>query len=277
MDYGTLRDNFVVTYLGRITDQSYSDLLTLKSELKLDGKKLASTFSDVQSWFKNYDGSQNGVATIELQNDNFLVDGVLGGNEGTITIDLSSDDIVPPTLTMLQFRNTENEVISSFNNCEEATMWLSAADFKVHPKSENTGDKTWYDALSPVNVTAEISLEGQNDFMPVELTEKEDMFFPVYFGNIYCAPLSVATEKGWYDLRLTITDEAGNSQEQIVRYAFYMEQKVSGLSAINTNEAILGEVYNLQGMPVKSINSADELNNLPAGIYIINGQKIAVK
>ena len=47
-------------------------------------------------------------------------------------------------------------------------------------------------------------------------------------------------------------------------------------------EAVLGEdaaadVYNVAGYLVKTGATADEIRALPAGIYIVKGQKIAVK
>lgn len=42
-------------------------------------------------------------------------------------------------------------------------------------------------------------------------------------------------------------------------------------------EAVSFEVYNLQGIRVLSNASADDVRNLPAGIYIVNGNKVAIK
>lgn len=42
-------------------------------------------------------------------------------------------------------------------------------------------------------------------------------------------------------------------------------------------EAVSFEVYNLQGIRVLSNATADDVRNLPAGIYIVNGKKVAIK
>lgn len=42
-------------------------------------------------------------------------------------------------------------------------------------------------------------------------------------------------------------------------------------------EAVSFEVYNLQGIRVLSNASADDVRNLPAGIYIVNGKKVVIK
>jgi hypothetical protein len=49
----------------------------------------------------------------------------------------------------------------------------------------------------------------------------------------------------------------------------------NGLNNIYVNAATLnGVVYNLQGI---AVGNASNINNLPAGIYIVNGRKVAKK
>lgn len=51
---------------------------------------------------------------------------------------------------------------------------------------------------------------------------------------------------------------------------------MSGIGSISADETKASvPVYNLQGIMVK--RNADDLSDLPAGIYIVNGKKIAVK
>lgn len=56
-----------------------------------------------------------------------------------------------------------------------------------------------------------------------------------------------------------------------------------GYSGVNdilegeNGEAVSFEVYNLQGIRVLSNASADDVRNLPAGIYIVNGKKVVIK
>ncbi len=51
---------------------------------------------------------------------------------------------------------------------------------------------------------------------------------------------------------------------------------MSGIGSISADETQASvPVYNIQGIMVK--RNADDLSDLPAGIYIVNGKKIAVK
>ena len=50
---------------------------------------------------------------------------------------------------------------------------------------------------------------------------------------------------------------------------------LTGISGVNMTEDEPFDIYNLQGIKVKS--KATDLRGLPRGIYIINGKKVAVK
>jgi hypothetical protein len=49
----------------------------------------------------------------------------------------------------------------------------------------------------------------------------------------------------------------------------------NGVSNISVDGNASSEVYNLQGIRVA--RSAENLNSLPAGLYIVNGKKVVVK
>lgn len=53
------------------------------------------------------------------------------------------------------------------------------------------------------------------------------------------------------------------------------KQKESGLSLGVSTDAVT--VYNLQGIVVMENATASSINNLPAGVYIINGKKVAIR
>lgn len=57
----------------------------------------------------------------------------------------------------------------------------------------------------------------------------------------------------------------------------FTDFKTSGITAAEVVKVENNDVYNLQGLKVASNASAEEINNLPAGIYIINGKKVAIR
>ena len=51
----------------------------------------------------------------------------------------------------------------------------------------------------------------------------------------------------------------------------------SGIEAIQADRNTKSDVYNLQGICVGRRMSADKINSLPSGIYIVNGTKTVIR
>lgn len=54
------------------------------------------------------------------------------------------------------------------------------------------------------------------------------------------------------------------------------EPEISGMTDIDSDSNDSMEVYNLNGIRLNSVNTESDLRNLPKGIYIVNGKKIAI-
>lgn len=76
-----------------------------------------------------------------------------------------------------------------------------------------------------------------------------------------------------YETEITITAEDG-----VVKFTFVYDTTAgAGVSEILTDEAGIYTVYTITGIKVLETVDKAEINTLPAGIYVVNGQKVAVK
>jgi hypothetical protein len=68
-------------------------------------------------------------------------------------------------------------------------------------------------------------------------------------------------------------------QAQWSDYADYITaiDSTTGIGAITVEDNAVVECYNLQGMRIKSVRNAADLQSLTPGIYIVNGKKVIVK
>ena len=105
-------------------------------------------------------------------------------------------------------------------------------------------------------------------------------------------PTSTIVEDGAYTLTLPektvfssnynfgYVDEYGNPEGDLynpeLTYVFYVGEE-TGITAIKTDADGNVKVYTIDGVYVGTGKAADMLNSLPAGVYIVNGTKIAVK
>ena len=119
---------------------------------------------------------------------------------------------------------------------------------------------------------------GTQQYSEVEMSAKNDKYVECY-GYLWEGALKEITTKsdnGWFDLRVTLTDKAGNSQVQTIAPAFFIKnQTPSGrvdiadgtVRLIADNSRIIASdgsevtVYTLSGARVRN-------TDLSAGIYV---------
>lgn len=69
----------------------------------------------------------------------------------------------------------------------------------------------------------------------------------------------------------------GNSENDPYYHTYIIDLNASGIeSIVDETEDGLYKVYNLQGVKVMESKDASVINNLPKGIYVVNGKKVAV-
>ena len=176
-------------------------------------------------------------------------------NVANIISDLTKDDYIPPTLRMLQFRNSEGIITNRFSTNSSVSLFLTAGDFNYN---------LWDFECNPVDLDCEWSQAGQDNWqsinMEIDETESSSNFGYFYEGNF-----SVSSP-GLYDIKISLTDESGNTQSQILGNALIVEAE-SGVG-LNEVDGQVVNVYDLTGNLVAEKVNRNDLN-LEKGFYII--------
>ena len=73
------------------------------------------------------------------------------------------------------------------------------------------------------------------------------------------------------------TDENGNYVVEITKDTEIVISEATGIENINIENAYNGNVYNMQGVLIIKNANAEQVNTLPAGLYIVNGKKVIRK
>lgn len=229
-------------------------------------------------------GSPKGNMVLKAQFNNFSQDGLPG--EVNIVSKWNNaddpDDTVPPTLTFLQLKDKEDVATSCFNNPEEAVIAFSAGDFEpkvimdaiVMEDFVYNHDYVEYQPLSEARF--EVAPYGSDDYIEMPVTEIPENLVECGFGAYYSvdiADLNMKSTSGWFDIRITLTDEKGNTQEQTISPAF----KIESLSFIDNLFEDQTQIYTKGNSIIAPadarIFSIDGLefgkNNLPSGTYIV--------
>ena len=207
-----------------------------------------------------------------LTNDNVMIDYVTPGRNITeLKCHWDVDDWCPPVVQYLRFLNKDGIITDRFENISDAELGFYAGDFELKLSDDFMNSEFVVKEIKTVKV--EYAHSDSDNYNEIEAVENPDMFFMPGYGYYYQANFESVTDAlpGWYNLRITLIDETGNSMIQTLSPAFHVE-KQSGMEALETTDKdTAADVwYNLQGIRLDGRPTAP-------GIYIRNGRKTAVR
>ena len=240
-------------YIGRYGEYRETDMVTLEETIKVDGEQVACSYSEYEQLQGQWvgEGIPTGVFDISLINKNVEVDGLYAKNEATIHFDMGADDKEAPSLQMLWFKDKDNKIVDRFAKAEDGTLEFAGGDFNFHFVDERS---YWYD-IAEQTVAVSYSPYNKNEWAALEVEEIPENFFMPGFGYFYRGSLSGVTgkgEKGWFDLKIKLTDLSGNWQEQVISPAFRVDSMQLTAVGEVTDEASVTEVarYTLDGRTI---------------------------
>ena len=217
--------------------------------------------------------SVDGPIKISFTNKNMKIrDGIKGYCKVELNLDPTKEDPFAPSLQMLMIVDKNNCPVDSFEKVDVYNHILfSAGDFNYDKINQ-----LYHDAEAS-DITVEYAPNGSSDFsklnyMPLNGNTVTHMLGRQYF--IVMNQVTKTSPNGWFDLRFTIKDAAGNQQTQVISPAFYVNSLKNGVAGIvDDNITIIGgkgkitapenaKVYTLTGTRCGT-------ENLAPGIYIV--------
>ena len=260
-------------YLGRYGEINHSDNKIVQMEIVHDGETLVSstdTYPDAlfeeDLWWAE-DTKLSGVIDLTLTCGNRVIDGLEGKNLTTIHYDRDQEDSSAPVLQMLHFKDGEGYITDRFKTTEGTLLELFAGDFTVGYEEINPYFiLTYFDRAKAKSVNVAYAPYGKDNWTDLTLEEN-----PEYYSNLmgwyYAASLedvAGAAEKGWFDLKIRLEDEAGNWQEQVISPAFQIKSLVdTGISQLTIDNGQLTipgneNVYDLMGRCIGNAPSSTD-------------------
>lgn len=257
------------SFIGRYGEMRNVDLYNHKLSVKCDGKEVCSSYSELQSFGWSDEAAADGPWDISIIDENFMVDGLQGKTscEQHFVAGPREDT---PTVTIMQFRDAEGHPTFRFDRAEDGRVAFAAGAFKYNVDYKPFWHQ-WYDCLPLASVKLEYSAYGANQWNEITVEEDPSKFDHSY-GAYYSGSLAgveKAGETGWFDVRITVADEKGNTQQQVVSPAFLVKAYDSiEMSSADTEVNACAEYYTLQGVKVS--------NPLPGSILIVRrGNRVA--
>ena len=239
-------------YVGRMGEIRESDNYALDFSLSYNGEEVCNDFQLWQNWIDSEEHS-DGVYDVTMINQNMMVDDMQGCNTTWVHYDTRNDDFTPPTATMLQFRNAEdNSVTDRFETGENGIMYLAAKDYVI---GLDDNFNMFMECL-PVNVKASYAPNGTDEWTELDINEMPELFDEYSFGYIYATSLDQVmcnSANKWYDLKIELSDEAGNWQEQVISPAFRIDRGGStGINVVTSSNATEVARYTIDGRAISA-------------------------
>ena len=224
-----------INYVGRFGEVRQSDIELVEQPFWQDGSPAEGTYE------------------FTLNNENVDVDGLPGKNVTQFWVDKSTGDILAPTLTMLHFRNAEEMVTDRFELSGNGIIELSAIDENGGIYNEEDGH--YHFAVDKnINVEVAYSPYGEDNWSDIAVEENPSLFYLPDMGNFFRGSLEGVTGQayeGWFDLKVKVTDAAGNWQEQVISPAFRIDDLAySSVATVGKDNACEVARYNLAGQRV---------------------------
>ncbi len=274
--------------VGRLGEVRNTDLETMKMSVKYNGEEVANDFSKWYEFCFNWakEKHPDGEIDATFVNHNVRVDGVEGTNTTRVTFDQRREDWTAPTLQMLHFKNTSGMVTDRFDFPSDGILEFAGGDFNCQ---FNEAGKKYFDC-KPQTVEVCYSPYGRDAWQPLAVDEIPDLFSRPAFGYFYrgsLANVKGVSDNGWFDLKIALTDEAGNKQEQIISPAFKIGDGASvnsvrshsvdsyytgGKLYVKADYPVSMKLYSMDGVQVMSnvdAPSVMDMSTLPTGMYVV--------
>ena len=234
---------FVANYYGNAGETRDADARLAEAEVIINGEvvMLRAASDMLFEWEeqRSLEEHDNARVSYVFYDENIAVDGVKGSNVCTVTIDENNDDKEAPTLQRVMLRDRSGVPSVHFDSPADGVLSIAGGDFVANQYEKETAYGKYnyiYYTYAPATLLVEYAPRGNDEFLPIEVTEDASRFFMPGYGAYWEGSLGAidrVSPDGWFDLRVTITDDAGNSQMQVISPAF----NIKDLASVDLAEA----------------------------------------
>ncbi len=253
--------NWGMEYFGRMGERRKSDWKDLQMDVIYNGESVAlADYGEFVQFASDISNNVLPAAALDftVTAASSMVDEIPSKNITHVVTDFNNSDYIVPTLRAMQFRNSDNMVTDRFITADEGKLMFTAVDYSF---PWNDGKNIYETKLQPVNAQVEYAPMGSEEWTPLEIN-RNDEWSSANFGYFYEASLAQVTKNspnGWFDLKVTLTDEAGNLQEQTISPAFKINT-MSGIGQVKNGERVAVAYYTVDGI---------RHNNAQQGVNIV--------
>ena len=242
--YRQMEFNF--NYMGRY-GETKDDSGMAQVNIKVDGEEAITADG---AFFAQLEELITGVIDATIVKEGVVIDDMECSNKTQLHYTTGTEDQNPPTATMLNFKDNNGDVTDRFATADEGTLQLSAGDFNFSLTPNNYAA---FQRYAPETVEVSYSPYGEDNWNELAVEEVPENYWPV-MGWFYTGSLAGVTGEalnGWFDLKIRLTDAAGNWQEQVLSPAFRIDDLAySSVANVGKDNAHEVARYSIDGKRV---------------------------
>ncbi len=237
---------------GQISGRRWWDNSISTFEIQKNESILSSGFLD--DFEDPFVVTDPGVYSFIITDSNYIINELQGCIKLNNTFDLSKSDANAPIISDFNMFNSKNIVSNNFTSNESATLLFRAYDY----------DWGNYQTNLPASAKVYFKKHNESDWIVLSILKKES----IYTGDLSPA-LSQFNSSGHLDLKIVVSDEAGNSTTHIWRPLAFVHSTV-GIPETSPVSATAS--LRLYPNPVTDVLSIDYSGSGPCSINILNAQ-----
>lgn len=265
--------------------QNTTYLLEGEWEVEYNGEKLDIDTSQFMfmyewAWMRDQENADPGEYRVTFITPEDRVGGLKSNTTFIACFDQRKADCTAPAIQLLNFVDSDNNFSHEFATPEDGMLRFVGGDFDWDNNINMPYSKE-------CDIVVEVAPYSTDNWKKLTANRVE-VEAPKYFAPAYEAPLkdvTAASETGWFDLRITMTDADGNYMTQTIAPAF----KIDSLTGIDSTYETVSDVridgrniiapenariFSINGTPVNG-------TNLQPGIYLValsgHTQKVVIK
>ena len=275
-------------WMGNWGERRCVDLFANKIAVTAGTDTLATEWAKLYSSISTFERTEHQPVDIrmEFDNTNFTVDSLPGRSLAIFQYNDGNTDINAPSLQMLQYRRKDGTITNKFKSFDEAELFFHAGDLNY-----TSNALCYFFRYAPAVVKVETSIHGRDQWTELQAQQQPDMFMMPIWGMGYKVTLSQYPKQKhdhYYDLRITLTDAAGNFSQQTLTPSFFVAGDEMGVESTSFNDNAIAFNYSNSSLEISGAenpmvqvfdtagrlilttrgNSVD-LSALTAGIYLV--------
>ncbi len=258
-------------FVGQVNELRYIDFYSAIYKIKKGSEILVN--DSIYKFYQPYQVTDQGEYTLSIENDNYFLNGLRGLVHQDMVFNMGSNDANSPVITSFKAVHKDNLIDTLFYSEDQLFINFTAGDW-------NWTDSLFYSLADAKLYYKEHSSENWTEQSIQEISQNFDSRkYGTYYECDLSSLFSQYADLLYFDIKIQLTDLAGNYTTQTISPAFLIE----GIGTVDVQEFDKENNnirFHIYPNPVKDYGTVSftlsQRSHVELSVYNINGQLINI-